>query len=314
MRRAPVFATALALSLGLGGIGAAHAADPGLDPGSPSALRAAAGAEFAAPGSAAITLGQTATNVDGSCSPNIVVKATGTAAGTQTYSVPGDGVLTSFSYNSGAVAGGVRLLLLATTGSASDFSVAFRGPIQPVLASQLNTYSVRVPVTKGWQLALTTTVDQMNCIYLGVAQDVVGYDTAFTDVDTTMNVVGTLASAKLNVSAVWEPDTDGDGYGDVSQDLCPQSASSQAACPAPNTTIKKAPNRKTTKRKVKLRFSSVAGATYTCQVDKAAPVACTSPFSKKLKVGRHAITVTATSPAGIADPTPPTVRFKIVKP
>jgi hypothetical protein len=37
--------------------------------------------------------------------------------------------------------------------------------------------------------------------------------------------------ARIPVSAVIEPDADGDGYGDETQDQCPQSAAAQVACP-----------------------------------------------------------------------------------
>ena len=51
------------------------------------------------------------------------------------------------------------------------------------------------------------------------------------------------------------PDADGDTFGDVSQDLCPQSKLTQAACPAPDTTVTKQPKKKSTKRKAKIKFT-----------------------------------------------------------
>ena len=78
----------------------------------------------------------------------------------------------------------------------------------------------------------------------------------------------------------------------------PQSAVTQAACPPPSTVITKAPAKKTT-NEVTLVFSSVPGATYTCAVDGQPAVPCTSPFKKKLALGKHVVVVTATSAAGI---------------
>jgi hypothetical protein len=40
------------------------------------------------------------------------------------------------------------------------------------------------------------------------------------------------ANLSIPVVATIEPDADGDGYGDISQDFCPQAASVQVACPA----------------------------------------------------------------------------------
>ena len=126
---------------------------------------------------------------------------------------------------------------------------------------------------------------------------------------------GPAAGYYMNLSAVLEPDVDGDGYGDVSQDLCPQSKLSQAACPAPDTTVTKAPKKKSTKRKATVKFSAtVAGSTFTCAVDGKAAKPCTSPFKKKYKYGKHTVVITATSPAGIVDPTPVTVKFKVKRP
>jgi hypothetical protein len=119
----------------------------------------------------------------------------------------------------------------------------------------------------------------------------------------------------LDISAVWEPDADGDGYGDVSQDGCPLLTTMQAPCPVPDTTVTKKPKKTSTKRKATITFtSSVAGSTFTCAVDKKPAAPCTSPFKKRVKVGKHTVVITSTSPLGIVDPTPVTVKFKIAKP
>ena len=112
------------------------------------------------------------------------------------------------------------------------------------------------------------------------------------------------ASRRLNLSAVWEPDVDKDLYGDVSQDLCPQSAQTQAACPAPDTTITKAPAKRSSKRQAKIKFTSVPGATFTCAVDGKAAKPCASPFKKRYRYDKHKVVVTAISSVGIPDPTP----------
>ena len=118
----------------------------------------------------------------------------------------------------------------------------------------------------------------------------------------------------MNISAVLEPDVDGDQYGDVSQDLCPQSKLTQAACPAPDTKVTKQPKKRSATRKARIRFSStIAGSTFTCAVDGKAAKPCTSPYKKRFKVGKHTVVITATSAVGIVDPTPATVKFKVKK-
>lgn len=82
----------------------------------------------------------------------------------------------------------------------------------------------------------------------------------------------------------------------------------------PDTVAGKGPKRKSAKRKAKFRFSSEAGATFTCRLDKGPEKPCTSPAKvKRLKRGRHQFTVTATDAAGNADPTPAKFRFRTIR-
>ncbi len=82
---------------------------------------------------------------------------------------------------------------------------------------------------------------------------------------------------------------------------------------APDTTVDKAPKKRTHKHKAKLRFSSgEAGATFECMLDGAAFAPCVSPAKyKKLDDGRHAFAVRATDAAGNVDASPATAGWKI---
>jgi hypothetical protein len=60
--------------------------------------------------------------------------------------------------------------------------------------------------------------------------------------------------------------------------------------------------------------STIVGSTFTCAVDGAPAAACSSPFRKRLGYGSHSVVITTFSPAGIADPTPAVVAFKITRP
>ena len=126
---------------------------------------------------------------------------------------------------------------------------------------------------------------------------------------------GTSTAVRLNASAVVETDADHDGYGDVTQDPCPQTAGSQAPCPAPDTRISKKPKKRSAHRRVKVAFTStIPGSTFTCAIDKSSgPQPCTSPLKRKLSYGKHTIVVTALS-HGVPDPTPVIVRFRILRP
>lgn len=81
------------------------------------------------------------------------------------------------------------------------------------------------------------------------------------------------------------------------------------APPAPDTTITKAPKKKSPRAKVKVGFTGTAGATYECSLDGKPFAACTSPYKVKVRRGKHTLAVRAVL-AGVVDPTPATVSFK----
>lgn len=79
---------------------------------------------------------------------------------------------------------------------------------------------------------------------------------------------------------------------------------------APETTITKAPAKKSKRKKPKFEFNSpVAGVTFECSLDKAPFAPCASPSKVKVKKGRHTFAVRAVE-AGLADPTPATHNWK----
>ena len=241
----------------------------------------------------------------------VVQHTTGT---TPSYEVTAPGVVTSFSYESDADPGQVRALVFTKTAT-NSFQLVGKSAFQTVAPSTVNTFPTRIPVPAGALLGGQVSSSAMRCAYFpsssGDEFKVGPFD---PDTSSTMNTVGSY-TGRWNISAVVESDADGDGYGDVTQDLCPQLKLAQAACPAPDTTISKAPKKKSTKRKATITFAStVAGSTFTCVVDKKPAVSCSSPFKKKYKLGKHAVVITATSPFGLVDPTPATVTFKVTKP
>jgi hypothetical protein len=82
---------------------------------------------------------------------------------------------------------------------------------------------------------------------------------------------------------------------------------------APDTKLGKKPGKRITTHKVKLTFSSEAGATFQCQVDGKAWKACSSPLKVKVhKLGKHVVLVRAVDAAGNVDASPAKVKFKLV--
>ena len=270
---------------------------------------------------AAVTLGQVASTGAVACEPTPNALAQyAAAAGQPSYTTPSAGVITSYSVRANATPGSVRLLVLGPSPTAGHRTVVAKDALHPVTVSTVNTFPARISVAAGLTIGFSNKAvnpapgNAMICWGAGVAGDEAR--AAVFDPDLSSDFPGgtPFPSKRINVSAVLEPDVDNDGYGDISQDLCPQSALTQAACPAPDTTITKAPAKRTTRRKAKIAFASVAGATFTCTVDGKAARACTSPFKKTYKYGKHTVLITATSPFGIVDPTPAKVTFKVKRP
>ena len=121
---------------------------------------------------------------------------------------------------------------------------------------------------------------------------------------------------QLLLNADVEADADGDGFGDETQDACPEIPTTQTLCAvgAPQTTIRKKPKRKTTKRKVSIPFvANVPGSTFQCSLDSVAYRSCTSPLRlRRLKKGEHIVLIRAIFNQ-IPDPTPARAKFTVVK-
>lgn len=261
----------------------------------------------------AAVVGQTGPSAP--CGPENTTWVQYATAAEPAYIVPGAGVLTSVSHNANATAGSIRAVVVGPAAAPSDRTVLGYSALLAVTPSTLNTFAVRIAVPAGAGLGLYISATSMGCLVNTAAVgDVLAGGFLDPSVSSSFTPSGTPSTnRRLNLSAVWEPDVDGDQYGDVSQDACPQSAGTQAACPVPETTITKSPAKRSAKRQAKIKFSSVPGATFTCAVDGKAAKPCSSPFKRRYKYGKHVVVVTAVSNFGIADPTPAKVKFKIVE-
>ena len=114
--------------------------------------------------------------------------------------------------------------------------------------------------------------------------------------------------ARLNVSAVVEPDCDSDGFGDETQDQ------DVAACGTPETTITGGPKDKSKKKQATFEFtSSVLGSSFECSLDSGAFAACISPHTVTVKKGAHSFAVRALTSIGNADGSPATDAWKVKK-
>jgi hypothetical protein len=223
-----------------------------------------------------------------------------TSGGGASYTMPTAGVITSWSTSGGGAAGDARPLLFVD-GAAGHKTLVGKGDFVavPITYGVAYTFPVRISVQAGWQLGLGTSTSGQACaLYTSFAGDVIARG-GFNADTTTDLTYATQAGIRPDISAVLEPDVDGDGYGDVTQD--------------PVLTLTKQPKPKSPRRKAVFKFtSSIAGSTFTCAVDGKAAKPCTSPFKKRVRYGKHTVVITATSPAGGVG-APVTVKFKVKK-
>jgi hypothetical protein len=141
-----------------------------------------------------------------------------------------------------------------------------------------------------------------------------------------------------DIGDLCDPDLDGDGASNTS-DNCPNDANPSQqdsdadgtgdACDPtplppepqpgdtepPNTSITDGPKDKTKKKQATFEFtSSEPGSTFECAVDgQTLKVPCTSPYTVKVKKGKHTFQVRATDQAGNADGSPASDTWKVRK-
>jgi hypothetical protein len=165
-----------------------------------------------------------------------------------TYTVrAGGGVLTSWSSSAnGDATTTLRLKVYRRTADPSMFTTTGESAVSQVLvAGDLNTFPTRVPVQADDILGLSVlTGISPACVFNSAG---VGNQVRQGNGDPSVNtgeILGSPGSSlRVNVSAVLEPDADHDGYGDETQDGCPQQSDTQAVC-STSFTVAAAPGRK----------------------------------------------------------------------
>jgi hypothetical protein len=199
---------------------------------------------------ASVTIGQT--GEDTTCGATITWVQDATVA-PPVYSVPaGGGVITSWSTKVPVVSPGETFKLKVFRRDLIDpakFLVVGEDGFRPLNTAGVESFPnptspapVRIPVSVGDLLGQTTgPVSGVACVNTAVpAGDqwrALGGDPA---VGTTQTFGGTFANRRANISAVVEPDADGDGFGDETQDRCPGLAGTVNGCPQADLAVSEA--------------------------------------------------------------------------
>ena len=103
----------------------------------------------------------------------------------------------------------------------SAFGAAVPGP---------NTFDTRLPVQAGDKFGLYGLKGAIACAF-GTGADKLGFTSGNSTIGTTLAASVEHASEQIPVSVVIEPDADHDGYGDETQDNCPESPAAHVECP-----------------------------------------------------------------------------------
>jgi|SRR6266511_5557923 len=230
------------------------------------------------------------------------------------YRVPAPGVITSWSFEANASPPDLKLKIGRPAGG-DNYTIVGDSPLKLPVPNQLNTYTdVRIPVQTG----------DIVGHYLGSTPGA-SYRSAMTHLyhtlsgdqmpGTTVTFGGPFPNAQLDISVSVEPDCDGDGFGDETQDPDISSCNPPGDIAAPETTITKKPKNKTKKKRATFEFTSTEpDATFDCVLDgKSTFKPCTSPLTVKVKKGKHSFSVQATDAAGNLDGTPATDSWKVKK-
>ncbi len=247
----------------------------------------------------------------------VVLSAEG--AGGPSYVAPVNGVITSFSHQANGKAGQVRALVLSDVPASGVKVITARSAKVAVAVNKMNTFGAQLPIKAGQRLGLWYSTNLMACLTVGLAGDASVTSAPFdADVTATFAPNGAfVGSYRPNIAATFEPDADGDGFGDLTQDACPRSALTTAVCPVPDTKITKRPKHPSTRTKVKVTIkfeSTIAGSTFQCKLDGHRKwKKCRSPYKRRLGIGKHELRVRAVSPLGVADTRAAKVRFRIAR-
>lgn len=156
------------------------------------------------------------------------------SGGALPLAAPSAGVVTKWKVNSGVpTAVGQKLQILRPTGNPNEFKTVAESA--PATVSQgLNSFDTRLPIQAGDRPGIAGapggSIPAPLYCSTGSAEDEMGALTPESTVGST-NTYPPAPGLVAAVSAVVEPDADNDGFGDETQDGCPQSSALQIPCP-----------------------------------------------------------------------------------
>jgi hypothetical protein len=144
---------------------------------------------------------------------------------------PGAGVITKWKSSLGAPVSIPHTLKVLRQNGPNTVQVV--GEDSESITGGQNTFDARIPVQAGDRLGLfgSSALGTLFCDEPGTPEDSFGAFEGGASVGQTVTFVQVSDEAGIPVAAILEPDADNDGYGDETQDKCPQNAAVQTPCP-----------------------------------------------------------------------------------
>jgi uncharacterized repeat protein (TIGR01451 family) len=188
---------------------------------------------------ASTTIGQVFTPT---AQTSATIAQTGVASGAG-YTVPSDGVITSWQFEADAAGAQVKLKVLRANSDGSytvvgSSDVATVGPTPdgstPTTAA---TFQTRIPVKAGDYIGTAAISSDPNSspgktvAFTGDQNDTILLVAGDQDAGSTATY-SNVNSIRVDATATIEPDADHDGYGDETQDKCPTDPNVQGVCSA----------------------------------------------------------------------------------
>jgi hypothetical protein len=286
-------------------------------------VAAAVGAALPASASGAVTIGPDPlpqrTSVIGQGGASIYTSNVVPGA---TLSSPLDGVVVHWRARRGQGPGAlpadtITLRVLRPTGTVNEFTAVRTSDAQAVPAGSNDPVSVhefptRLPIKIGDRVGLGTNTGTFPNREIPGASYLVRIS-ALADGQTAVFAAGAFADRAVLINADIEPDADGDGFGDETQDQCPTDPSKQGDCTPPDTKITSGPKGTSNNASPSFGFSSSeSGSSFECELDDGGYSSCSSPKNySSLADGAHTFSVRATDPADNTDPSPATRSFTV---
>jgi uncharacterized repeat protein (TIGR01451 family) len=181
----------------------------------------------AAAAQAATTVGSdlTKTAIPAPCATACTMFTGDNATAAPNAVAPFDGVVVRWRVKSGSPTTGLALRVLRPAGAGAYTGVAASGP-QNTAQAGIATFASRIAVKAGDVIGLDAP-GGAKVAASATATAIYAFNPAL---GTVPHMPSKQANQELLVNADIEPDADGDGYGDETQDLCPADASRHTTC------------------------------------------------------------------------------------